>query len=66
MQAIELGYDGILLNSAIARSEKPELFASSILNAVRAAETSMKSGPIPESENAIASTSSKGIPFRKN
>jgi len=65
-QAIELGYDGILLNSAIARSEKPELFASSILNAVRAAETSMKSGPIPESENAIASTSSKGIPFRKN
>ena len=24
-QAIELGYDGILLNSAIARSEKPEL-----------------------------------------
>ena len=64
-QVIELGYDGILLNSAVALSKNPPKFAESIYNGVNSTIESIKAGPISVSKKPIASTSSKGIPFRK-
>ena len=64
-QVIELGYDGILLNSAVALSKNPPKFAESIYNGVNSTIESIKAGPISVSKEPIASTSSKGIPFRK-
>tara|TARA_B100001287_G_scaffold259016_1_gene245854 strand:+ start:1229 stop:1990 length:762 start_codon:yes stop_codon:yes gene_type:complete len=64
-QVIELGYDGILLNSAVALAKKPENFAQSVYDAVRAAEKSLKAGPISISSKAIPSTTFKGMAFQK-
>jgi len=64
-QVIELGYDGILLNSAVALSKNPPKFAESIYNGVNSAIESIKAGPISVSKKPIASTTSKGIAFRK-
>ncbi len=64
-QVIEIGYDGILLNSAVALSKNPPKFAESIYNGVSSAIESIKAGPIPESKKPIPSTSFKGIAFSK-
>lgn len=64
-EAFEIGYDGILLNSAISKSNYPEKFAKALKLSIQAVEESLKSGLIPKRNYATPSTSNIGLPFNK-
>jgi thiazole synthase len=56
LQAMQLGYDAVLINSAIAKAIDPVIMAKAFSLAVESGRLSIKAGPIPESDTAIAST----------
>lgn len=56
LMAMQLGYDGVLVNSAIAKAIDPILMAKAFALAVDSGHLSYQAGPMPESETAIAST----------
>ena len=62
-QAMELGYDGILLNSAVAKAQQPIEMARAFELAVRAGRLSYIAGRMPEQNLASASTPTLGMPF---
>ena len=59
--AMELGCDGVLINSAIAKAKKPLLMAESFKNAVISGRQSFLSGRMKKNYFAIASSPSKGV-----
>ena len=59
--AMELGCDGVLVNTAIAKAKKPLNMALAFKNAVIAGRQSFLSGRIPQNLMGSASTPSKGI-----
>jgi thiazole synthase len=59
-QAMELGADGILTSSAIAKAENPPAMAESLQKAVEAGRLSYLAGRIPEKLYAEASTTMEG------
>ncbi len=59
--AMELGVDGVLLNSAIAKAEKPELMATAMKTAVLAGRTAFLSGRMQKSLYASASSPEIGV-----
>ena len=59
--AMELGCDGVLINSAIAQAKKPILMAKSFRDAVTAGRNSFLSGRMNKNYFASASTSNKGL-----
>jgi len=59
--AMEMGCDGVLINSAIAKAKKPILMAKSFKNAVIAGRQSFLSGRIKKQNLAIASSSFEGL-----
>lgn len=62
-QAMELGFDGVLLNSAIAQSRDPALMASAFANAVAAGRSAYRAGRMPEKDTAAPSTPTLDTPF---
>lgn len=62
-QAMELGYDAVLLNSAIARAADPVAMAAAFAEAVRAGRRAHGAGLMPVSEVARPSTPDLGKPF---
>jgi thiazole synthase len=62
-QAMELGYDGILLNSAIALAQDPILMAKAFKYAVEAGHLGYKAGTMQRREFASPSTPTIGTPF---
>ncbi|AWB65343.1 thiazole synthase [Saccharobesus litoralis] len=62
-QAMELGYDAILLNSAIAQAQDPVLMAQAFANAVQAGRQGYLAGRMPEKQVAEPSTPTLGMPF---
>lgn len=54
--AMELGYDAVLLNSAIALAKKPELMAAAMKSAVIAGRQAYLAGRIPEKLYATATS----------
>ena len=58
---MELGCDGVLVNTAIAKAKKPFIMASAFKNAVIAGRQSYLSGRINKSLMGSPSTSTKGI-----
>jgi len=62
-QAMELGFDGVLLNSAIALANKPASMASAFARAVEAGYTAYQSGTMPQREAASPSSPIVGQPF---
>jgi thiazole synthase len=62
-QAMELGYDGILLNSAIALSQDPIKMANAFSFAVKAGRLAYEAGLMKEREFASPSTPVVGTPF---
>lgn len=65
-QALELGFDGILLNSAVAKANHPIQMATAFKLAVKAGRTSYLAGRMPEQNTASASTPTIGMPFWHN
>ena len=59
--AMEMGCDGVLINSAIANAKKPILMAKSFKDAVISGRNSFLAGRMKKSFFAKASSPSKGI-----
>jgi thiazole synthase len=54
--AMELGYDGVLLNTAVAEAEDSELMARAMRLAVEAGRAAFLAGRMPKREYAVASS----------
>jgi len=63
VEAMELGYDGVLLNTAVARAQNPVLMAEAFSQAVTAGRQAYEAGFIPRQSMAEASSPVVGIPF---
>ncbi|KAF7768919.1 thiazole synthase [Pseudoalteromonas citrea] len=62
-QALEMGYDAVLLNSAIAGAGCPVLMAKAFSHAVSAGRSAFLAQAMPEKEVAAPSTPTMGMPF---
>mgnify|MGYP005750577515 CR=1 FL=1 len=62
-QAVELGFDGVLLNSAVALADDPVKMASGFKLAVEAGRLGYQAGLMPQREFAKPSTPVLGTPF---
>lgn len=62
-QAMELGFDAVLVNSAIALARDPVAMARAFADAVRAGHTAHVAGLMPTRELASPSTPTIGTPF---
>jgi thiazole synthase len=60
---LEWGYDGVLLNTAVALAHDPIKMANAFAGAVKAGREAFLAGAMPEHEQAQASTPNLGIPF---
>lgn len=56
LAAMQLGYDAVLVNSAIAKAVDPVMMAKAFALAVESGRLCYQAGPMPQSETAIAST----------
>jgi thiazole synthase len=63
-QAMELGYDAILLNTAVARAGKPALMAAAFAQAVSAGRDAFLADPMSPRDMAVPSTPVLGQAFR--
>ena len=62
-QVMELGYDAVLLNTAVARAGDPVRMAEAFGLAVRAGRAAYAATPMTERQSAQASTPTVGMPF---
>ena len=62
--AMELGMDGVLLNSAVSRAKDPERMASAMASAVESGKEAWHAGRIPKRLYAKASSPQEGVPGR--
>jgi len=60
-QAMELGADGVLINSAIAQAENPPLMAQAINYGVKAGRQAFLAGRVKKQDFAVASSPEKNI-----
>ncbi len=63
-QAMELGYDGVLLNTAIAKASVPVLMAEAFSHAIKAGRLAYLAGLMPPRDMASPSTPVAGLAFR--
>ena len=63
-QAMELGYDAILLNTAVARAGDPVNMAKAFAWSIQAGRLAYQSQPMPKRDMAAPSTPVFGTPFR--
>jgi thiazole synthase len=61
--AMEMGYDGILLNSAVALADNPALMARAFANSIAAGAQAYVAGVMPQRQTAKPSTPTLGTPF---
>lgn len=62
-EAMEMGYDGILLNTAVAKANNPVGMAHAFAKAIEAGREAYLSGLIHKSQTASPSTPTLGQPF---
>ena len=62
-QAMEMGYDGVLLNSAVAKAVDPVKMADSFRCAIIAGRLACQAGAMPKRQTASPSTPTAGMPF---
>jgi thiazole synthase len=62
-QAMEMGYDGVLLNTAVARAGDPVRMATAFAQAIEAGRTAYESGLMGMRDMAQPSTPVAGTPF---
>ena len=58
--AMELGCDGVLLNTAVAEAQDPELMAKAMAGAIESGRNAFLAGRIPKRSFAKNSTTNKG------
>ena len=64
-EAMELGYDAVLLNTAVAKAAHPVQMAAAFARAVEAGRLGFEAGLIEPRDMAIPSTPVAGTPFFK-
>lgn len=62
-QAMELGFDAVLLNTAVAKATDPIGMAAAFAGAVQSGRLGFKSGIMPMRDMAVPSTPVAGTPF---
>ena len=62
-QAMELGYDAVLLNTAVAEAVDPVKMAEAFAKSIEAGRSAYESGIMPARESAAPSTPTLGTPF---
>ncbi len=62
-RAMEMGYDGVLLNTAVAMAGDPEAMAAAFAAAVIAGRGARRAEPMPPRQTAVPSTPTLGTPF---
>ncbi|MBB6523177.1 thiazole synthase [Pseudoteredinibacter isoporae] len=62
-QAMEMGFDGVLLNTAVAQANDPINMAQAMGLAVNAGRLAYEAGLMPEQDTAQPSTPTLGTPF---
>jgi thiazole synthase len=62
-EAMEIGFDGVLLNSAIAQAKDPVRMAAAFRDAISAGRAGYLAGVIPPQAFATPSTPVTGQPF---
>ena len=62
-RALEMGFDGVLLNTAVARADDPARMAAAFGKAVSAGRLAFEAGAMAESDTAHPSTPVVGTPF---
>ncbi|MDX2264402.1 MAG: thiazole synthase [Hyphomicrobiales bacterium] len=62
-QAMEMGYDAVLLNTAVAKADDPVKMAAAFAKAVEAGRLGFEAGLMPERDMAQPSTPVAGTPF---
>ncbi|NYT38405.1 thiazole synthase [Allopusillimonas soli] len=62
-QAMEMGFDGVLLNSAVSHAHNPPLMAEAFKLAIEAGRKAFEAGIMAEQDMAIATTPVTGRPF---
>jgi len=62
-QVMEWGYDGVLLNTAVALAQDPVAMAGAFADAVRAGRAAFRAGAMQAQESAQPSTPVLGTPF---
>jgi thiazole synthase len=63
VQAMEMGYDAVLLNTAVAKSGDPKKMAKAFAQAVMSGRTAFLAGTIESRDMAQPSTPTVGTPF---
>jgi thiazole synthase len=61
--AMEMGYDGVLLNSAVALADDPVLMARAFDHSIKAGAAAYLAGVMPQRQTAKPSTPTLGMPF---
>jgi thiazole synthase len=61
--AMELGYDAVLLNTAVAKAEDPAGMAAAFAKAIDAGRAGFEAGLMPPRDMAVPSTPVAGTPF---
>ncbi|HEY0973428.1 MAG TPA: thiazole synthase [Solimonas sp.] len=61
--AMELGCDGVLMNTAIAEARDPVLMASAMKKAIEAGREAFRAGRMPRRRYASASSPTAGLPY---
>lgn len=61
--AMELGCDGVLMNTAIAEARDPVLMASAMKKAIEAGREAFRAGRMPRRRYASASSPTEGLPY---
>lgn len=61
--AMELGYDAVLLNTAVAKAADPPAMAAAFAKAVEAGRAGFEAGLMPRRDMAVPSTPVAGTPF---
>lgn len=63
VQAMELGYDGVLLNTAVAQAANPVIMAQAFKGAIETGRLGYLAGAMAERQTAQPSTPTLGMPF---
>ncbi len=62
-QAMEMGYDAVLLNTAVSKATRPALMAAAFAKAVEGGRLGYEAGLMPQRDMASPSTPVAGTPF---
>lgn len=62
-EAMEMGFDGILLNTAVAKAQQPALMARAFADGIRAGRAAFQAGLMQKRQTASPSTPVIGQPF---